>query len=104
MNYENLKKLLPRERELTEDEFIEKGIFFNQDSEIAKGNQIRKQALAEVTASLPLLVEYIYADLRDRLPEEKPAITGEETDLEYLVTCAENGIIRYIKKLLTPNK
>jgi hypothetical protein len=89
---EDLKKLLPREKTTTD---IGKIAEVDPDSISMFVREFSgyNQALAEVTASLPLLVEHIYADLREKV--------------ESLETCGDYGedLAKFeVLKLLTPNK
>jgi len=81
---EDLKKLLPREKE-----------FCRCLCEKTKINLAYNQALAEVTASLPSLVEYIYADA--------VRIIGNMSFANDEISAKD--LIRHLEKeLLTPNK
>jgi hypothetical protein len=68
MNYEELKKLLPREKDKWD--FLENPKF-KASMKAQQGAEFMSQGanemLDEVTASLSLLVEYIYEDLREQI-------------------------------------
>jgi hypothetical protein len=95
---EDLKKLLPREKEGPK----ENDTPFDWGCETAEDEAKRKGAnemLAEVTDSLPLLVEYIYADLREKV-EQLNAVHIKMAQEEDATFVRKEEVL----ELLTPNK
>jgi hypothetical protein len=88
---EDLKKLLPRKKEAEH----------NNNWWTIRAQEGYNKALAEVHASLPSLVEYIYADLRENVKKLNILYIKMEKGRE------DDGVfvrIKDIEELLTPNK
>jgi hypothetical protein len=87
---EDLKKLLPRERLASEMlGWGDKEVVRDIRNEIKGANKM----LAEVHASLPSLVEYIYTDLREKVDEYTPDLCENSQEFK-----------NFVLELLTPNK
>jgi len=88
---EDLKKLLPREKEEWKVEEL--------NSQTISGRvEGWNSCLAEVTAYLPSLVEYIYADLRERIAKAEVKTGNIEAQI------GADAFKRFIIKLLTPKE
>lgn len=93
MNYEELKKLLPREKDIDREFWSNK---LNREGMARLEGY--NEALAFVEVALPSLVEYIYADLRGKITKAEVKTGNAEAKI------GADAFKRFILQLLTPNR